>query len=290
MWKLQHWNVHLITFLQNFFPSTLTTKTTKLGRLSLKINSCQVLRLWVSSESGENGLLYMNVCCGKSYTGKMSQCYAILWVNSGFEFVYCIRMSAYTNVRLYECLLIQMSAYTNVRLYECPLIRMSAYMNVRLYECLLIWMSAYMNVRLHECLLIRMSAYTNVHLYECLLIWMSPYTNFRLYQYPLIWMSAYTNVHLYKCPLIKMSASPGKCSNLFFSGGGPKVFVELTSHQRASRLVLSWIITHPFPSRLCTLPREHLTAGEGSVRLTSLLRSPDCKKCKKRLQNKKKLI
>ncbi len=61
--------------------------------------------------------------------------------------VHSIRMSAYTNVLLYECPLIRMSAYTNVRLYECPL-----------YECPLIRMSAYTNVRLYECPLIRMSA------------------------------------------------------------------------------------------------------------------------------------
>ncbi len=35
-------------------------------------------------------------------------------------------MSAYMNVRLYECPLIQMSAFVNVSLYECPLIQMSA--------------------------------------------------------------------------------------------------------------------------------------------------------------------
>jgi len=29
-------------------------------------------------------------------------------------------MSAYMNVRLYECLLTRISAYMNVRLYDCP--------------------------------------------------------------------------------------------------------------------------------------------------------------------------
>ncbi len=64
---------------------------------------------------------------------------------------------SYTVNKLIYYDLIRMSAYTNVCLYECPLIQMSAYMNVRLYKCLLIQMSAYVNVRLYECPLIRMS-------------------------------------------------------------------------------------------------------------------------------------
>ncbi len=129
---------------------------------------------------------------GKSCTKNMTQLYAILWVNLVYDLVYCIRLSAYTNVRL----------------YECPLIRMSAYTNVCLYECLLIGMSAYSNVRLYECLLIRMSTYMNDRLYKCLLIWISAYKYVHLYEWPLIQMYAYTKVRLYECLFIQLSTSP----------------------------------------------------------------------------------